>query len=276
MYNSWHTFWFTLSKIKVMNLMMVFLFFIGIGTETPAQQYRTIDNKAFKRGELLKYRIHYGIIEAAEATLEVKNETKSIGNRNCLHVVGLGNSKPAWDVFFKVRDRYETYIDEEAIVPWVFIRRVDEGGYIINQNQVYNHNKKTVNSDGKNFNIPQYCQDMLSAFYFARTANYDTLKKGDVITVNAFVDNEIFPLKIKFMGKEAIKSDIGKINCLKFRPIIQKGRIFKDEEDLEIWISDDPNHVPIRAKADILFGSLKIDLTSYSNLANELNLVKKK
>jgi len=228
------------------------------------------NNGNFKKGEFLKYRIHYGFIDAAEATVEIKNENPTIGGHNAMHVLGLGYSKKTFDWFFKVRDRYETYIDEQEMVPLVFIRRVDEGGYLINQNMVFNHEKKKVDSDGKIFDVPDDVQDMLSAFYYARCIDFSNAKDGDIFTIPGFVDNENFPIKIKYVGKETIKSDVGKVRCIKFRPVLQKGRIFKKEEDLKVWISDDKNHIPIRAQADILFGSLKIDLMEYSGLANEM------
>lgn len=231
-----------------------------------------LQNKAFKKGELLKYRIHYGFIDAGEATIEIKEEEHNIGGKNAFHVLGLGYSKNTFDWFFRVRDRYETYIDPEAMAPLVFIRRVDEGGYIINQNMVFNHEKKKVDSDGKIFDIPENVQDMISAFYYARCIDFSNAKTGDIFTIPSFVDNEYFPLQIKFVGRESIKSDIGKIKCLKFRPVLQKGRIFKNEEDLKVWISDDGNRIPIRAQADILFGSLKIDLSDYKGLANKMAL----
>lgn len=232
-----------------------------------------LQNKAFKKGEVLKYRIHYGFIDAAEAIIEIKEEEHQIGGKNAFHVVGLGYSKKTFDWFFRVRDRYETYIDPTAMVPLVFIRRVDEGGYIINQNMVFNHERKKVDSDGKIFDVPENVQDMISAFYYARCIDFSNAKPGDIYTIPSFVDNEYFPLQIKFVGKETIKSDVGKIRCLKFRPVLQKGRIFKKEEDLKVWISDDKNHIPIRAQADILFGSLKIDLFDYKGLTNKMALV---
>ena len=235
-----------------------------------AQTIRTLDCSAFKRGEVLKYRIHYGFLDAAEAIMEIKEENQLIGGRNTFHIFGLGHSKGGFEWFFKVRDRYETYIDEEAIVPWVFIRRVDEGGYIINQDLVFNHVKKTVNSNGKIFDIPENVQDMISSFYYARCLDFSNAKEGDIFNVTSFVDDQVFPLQIRYVGKETIKSDVGKIRCLKFRPVLQKGRIFKHEDDLKVWITDDKNHIPIRAEAEILFGSIKMDLTFYSGLANPI------
>ncbi len=248
-------------------------FALGGGKDpVPAGDTRNIKNESFKRGENLKFRIHYGIIDAGVAEIEVKDENKILNERSTMHIVGTGNSKGAFDFFFKVRDRYETYIDEAALSPVVFIRKVNEGGYKFNQNQVYDNQKKTVNNNGKSYDIPEYTQDMLSAYYFARTMDLSNAKEGDVFSVNSFIDNEVWPLKIKYVGKETIQTDVGKVRCIKFRPIVQKGRVFKKEEDLNVWISDDKNHIPIRAQANVLVGSVKMDIISYSNLANPLAL----
>lgn len=233
-----------------------------------------IKNTAFTEGEKLVYRVHYGFIDAGFAEIEIQDENKKIGNKEVYHAVGKGYSNSTFDMFFKVRDRYETYIDKTNHAPLLFIRRVDEGGYKISQNQIYNHNQKTVSSDGKTFAIPEKIQDMLSAFYYARTLDYSKAAKGDVFEIPTFVDNEIFPMKMRYVGKEVIKTDFGKVKCLKFRPLIQKGRVFKHEEDLAVYVTDDLNHIPIRAEAKILVGSIKMDLDSYKNLKNPLSLVR--
>lgn len=269
--------------LKIVTFLFLPLLFIN-GTESihyqaletagNGNELRKINNKAFKRGEVLKYRVHYGIMNAGEAVIQILEEDRKIGGRSTFHVVGTGYTISAFDWFYKVRDKYESYIDEDAILPWVFIRRVNEGGYLINQDYVFNHHKNLVDANGKIFSAPEDVQDMISAFYYARTIDFSNAKKGDVFSIVSFVDNEVFELKIKYVGKETIKSDIGKIRCIKFRPIVQQGRVFKKEEDLNVWITDDLNRIPVRAEAKILVGSVKMDLMQYSNLANPLALEK--
>lgn len=238
---------------------------------------RKVKNEAFKHGEKLKYRMHYGFINAGEAVIQVMNESKVIAGRRMYHVVGLGYTNSTFDLFFKVRDRYESYIDEEALVPWVFIRRANEGGYIINQDYIFSHYQNTVmDANGKKYDVPDGIQDMISAFYYARTLDFSNAKEGQIYEFPCFVDNEVWPLKIKYVGKETIKSDVGKVRCIKFRPVVQAGRIFKKEEDLTAYISDDKNRIPIRAEAKILVGSIKMDLTEYSGLTHPLALEDKK
>lgn len=226
-------------------------------------------NDAFRAGEVLSYRLHYGLMDAGVAILEVMPQIKEIGGRKVYHIVGNGYSKGTFNWFFKVKDRYETYLDKDAMVPWYFVRRCDEGGYIINQDYLFNHYTKKVDvGGGQKLDVPEGIQDMLSSFYYARNLDFSKAKEGDVFTVNSFVDKEMWPLKIKYVGKEVIETDIGRFRCLKFRPIIQTGRIFKKEEDLNVWITDDKNHIPLRAQAKILIGSIKMDITSVQNLAN--------
>jgi hypothetical protein len=240
-----------------------------IANDQPLKELPVLKNEAFKRGEMLSFRLHYGIIDAGVATLAVTDEARDLGGRKTFHIVGLGRSQGTFDWFFKVRDRYETYIDEQALVPWLFVRRISEGSYTCSQDYIFNQYSEKVNvGENKLYDTGPNMQDMLSAFYQARALDLSTAKAGDIFSINCFVDKEIFPVKIKFINRETIKTGLGTFKCLKFRPIIQKGRVFKHEEDLNVWISDDKNHIPIMGQADVLVGSVKMELTGYSGLAN--------
>ncbi|MBA3901780.1 MAG: DUF3108 domain-containing protein [Bacteroidetes bacterium] len=239
------------------------------------KELRKIDHNAFKAGEKLEWVVRYGYIEAGTASIELIEEDTKILGRKVLHAIGIGETKGAFDWFFKVRDRYETYFDAEGVFPWLFVRRVDEGGYLINQDYRFHQNKNMVdNGKGKTFETPDYVQDMISAVYFARTLDLSNTKPGDVITMPAFVDNKVWPAKVRFIGKETIKTKTGKYKCLKFNPVIQQGRIFKDESDMTVYITDDENKIPILVEAKIMVGSVKMELISYEGLANPLAKVK--
>lgn len=229
----------------------------------------TKTNEAFKAGEILSYRLHYGLMDAGSIVMEVKPEIINVSGRQVYHIVGNGYTKGTFDWFFKVRDRYETYIDKDALLPWMFVRRVNEGGYIINQDYTFNHYTNKVDvGGGEKIEIPAGTQDMISAFYAARNLDITNAKEGDIYTINSIVDKEIWPLKIRYVGKDIITCDIGTFRCLKFRPIVQKGRIFKQEDDLNVWLTDDKNHVPLRAQAKLMVGSIKLDIVDAKNLAN--------
>lgn len=230
-----------------------------------------VKQSAFRPGEKLTYRLSYGAFDAGEAVLTVNTTDKTAADRKLWHVQGIGKTISAFEWFYKVDDLYESYIDAEAIVPWYFVRRVDEGGYKINQDYVFHQYKNVVdNGNGKKFDIPDLCQDMISAFYFARTLDFSKAKSGDIYTVNIFLDDELYPTKIKYLGKEEIKIRKGKFRCHKFAPIVQEGRIFNSEDDLTVWITDDGNKIPILAKANIKVGSLKMHLVGWEGLMNPM------
>ncbi|MBI2967361.1 MAG: DUF3108 domain-containing protein [Bacteroidetes bacterium] len=231
-------------------------------------------NGSFHRGEKLTFRVHYGFIDAGTAEMVVTEENRKIGERNTYHIVGTGKSNRFFDFLFRVRDRFESYIDEENHLPLVFIRRSNEGGYIIKQDQVFNHNNKTVSSNGKVYSVPDRVQDMLSAYYYARNYDLSDLQIGDTVKAPAFVDDENWVLMIRFIGRDTITTNLGTFACLKFNPVVQKGRIFKNESDMIVYITDDKNRIPIRGEARILVGSIQMDLASYENLANPVAKIK--
>ena len=232
---------------------------------------RRINNQAFGDGEMLRYRLHYGIIDAGEAVITVKSAPRKIQNREVFQVVGKGRTLGAFNLFYKVNDHYETYLDKQGIFPWLFIRDVNEGGYKIKQNYSFYQDKRAVKTHkGEVFYVEPQVQDMLSAFYFARTLNFSEAQVGEVFTIPSFVDGEEWPLRIKFIGREVINTRTGKYRCLKFVPVVQKGRIFKAEEDLMVWITDDLNRIPVLAQAKVLVGSIKMELVEYNGIANPL------
>ena len=233
--------------------------------------FRKIRNQAFKTGEILEYRIHYGFVDAGIGRLEVKEKFSTINNRKCYHVIGIGETRGAFDWFFKVRDRFESYIDTESLMPWVFIRKVEEGSYNKSQHVTFNHTKNTATSEKVTIPVPEYVQDLVSAFFYARTLDFTNAKPGALFPISAYLDDEVFEMTIKYIGKEQVNTKLGTFNCIKFRPLLLEGRVFKEEEDMTVWVSDDNNRIVVRAEANILVGSIKMDLKGYSGLANALS-----
>ena len=266
---------YTLAQLPILDELTYKTNSIPEVSENGSPELRKLKQKAFKPGEVLEYVVHYGLLDAGVARVELRDEGKKIAGRRIYHVIGTGVTKGAFDWFYKVRDRYETFIDSEGIFPWLFVRRVDEGGYKINQDYTFLQYKNRVDvGNGKVFDSPDYVQDMISAIYFARTLDLSKIKHGDVITIDAFVDNEVWPAKIRYVGTETISIRSGKYNCLKFNPVVQQGRIFKQESDMSVFITNDENKIPILAEAKVLVGSLKMELTHYEGLANPIAKVK--
>ena len=232
---------------------------------------------AYKPGEHFKFRIHYGFFNAGYATLDLKKDI--IEGKELMHAIGKGWTSGMSRWFMKINDNYESYFDEFNR-PIRFIRNINEGGYTKNVELRFNHDNKkvTVIDKEKNkvetFSIPNKINDLVSVFYYLR--NYDTsnLKKGDEIKVDMFFDNEIYPFKLKILGREFLRTKFGKIKALKLRPIVMSGRVFREEESLTVWVSDDDNKIPLLIKAKLMIGSLKASLMEYSGVSHNL-IVKK-
>lgn len=246
-------------------IIIFLLVIITLGLDTPKE--------AFTAGEFLKFRVHYGLINAGYATMEVKDEI--LYNQAVYHVIGKGFSTGMTKFFFNVEDVYESYIDKDTRNPYKFIRKINEGGYIKNQEGFFNQRTNRIlvkdykHKTEKAFDFPKGAQDILSSFYYLRNyPNINKIKPGESVIIDMFFDNEITKFKLKFIGREDIKTKFGIVSTMIFRPLVQSGRIFKEEESLTIWISDDYNKIPIRIKATLLVGSLKADLEEYKGLNN--------
>ncbi|GGZ84711.1 DUF3108 domain-containing protein [Algibacter mikhailovii] len=236
---------------------------------------------SFGAGEWFKFRMSYSSwLKAGNATLHVKNA--KLGDKDVYHVVGKGWTTGMIKWFFKVKDRYETYFDKETILPYKFVRNIDEGGHtkdiVINFDQENNraviNNKK--NNSVKIIDTKPNIQDMVSTFYYLRN-NLDikSLKPGDEVRIDMFFDEENYGFKLKYLGEEVIETEFGTIESIKFRPYVMAGRVFKEEESLTLWVSKDKNKVPLRIQADLAVGSLRADLEAYKGLKYPFEIVVK-
>lgn len=255
-----------------MKKLLAILLFLTVGN--------AFSQDAFTTGEYFKFRIHYGIVNAGYATLEVKDAVRN--NKKVHHVVGKGYTTGMTKFFFKVEDNYESYFDKQTGKPYQFVRKIDEGGYEKNQEGFFNQSKNTVtvkdykNNTRKTFSVPDDVQDMVSTFYYLRNhPDVDKMNVGESITVDMFFDDEVTKFKLKFIGRENLKTKFGTVPTMIFRPYVQAGRVFKEQESLTVWISDDQNKIPLRIKAELAVGSLKADLEQFKGLVGPLKVTKK-
>ena len=234
---------------------------------------------AFDKGEWFKFKMSYSNwFKAGEATLKISES--AINDKPVFHVVGKGKTTGAISWFFKVTDRYETFFDKETGLPYKFIRDIDEGGHTKNLEIEFDQvNQKAHINDikyNKNYVIDTKpnIQDMVSVYYFLRNKiDVDNLKKGDEIITHMFFDNENFGFKLKYLGEEVIRTKFGKVETLKFRPYVMAGRVFKEEESLTLWVSNDKNRIPLRIKADLAIGSLRADLEAFRGLKHSFKIL---
>jgi len=236
------------------------------------------EKSAFQEGEWFKFRMSYsGFLKAGNATLEVKDA--NLNGKKVFHVVGKGWTTGAIKWFFKVKDRYESYFDMDTGKPYKFVRKIDEGGHTKDIEIDFDHVKKEARVENKKKKKVTHVatetdvQDMVSAFYYLRN-HYETeeIKEGDVVEMNMFFDEENYKFKLKFLGRETISTEFGKVKTLKFRPYVMAGRVFKEQESLTLWVSGDENKIPLKIKADLAVGSLRADLEAFKGLKHPFEI----
>lgn len=262
--------------LRLKNLLMIIFLFIMFQSNFYAQKddFRTVKNNAFKVGEKLTFDVKYGFVTAGIATFEIPN-IKRISGRDAYHVVFEVNTVPSFDMFYKVRDRYETYIDVQGLFPWRFEQHIREGNYSRDFSAFFDQRKGKAKTSEGEYDIPKYVNDIVSAFYYARTLDYSGLKVGDKIPLKNFYKNKVYDLDVVYHGKETIKVDAGEFNCIIVEPLVQEGGLFKSEGSILIWLSDDEAKIPIRVKTKVVVGAIDADLTSYSGVAGKLTSKKK-
>lgn len=260
-------------------IVLFTIFFIGFSTILTAQmQYSAQEAPAFKEGEWLEYRLSYSnFLNAGSASMEILPTSNN--NRVGYHFKAQGKSTGLVSLFFKVRDHYESYVYKDTFQPFKFVRNINEGGY--KKNKIitfdYESNKATENDLKKDtlrtFDIENDIQDLISAVYFMRNQDLSHLRPGENVDVKIFFDQETNIFKLRFLGSEVIKTTFGKTKALRFRPMVQSGRVFKEEESVTLWVTDDKNKIPLKIKASLAVGSLNADLENYKGLAHPFNLI---
>ena len=228
----------------------------------------------YKAGEKATYRVSFGAFSVGYANLEIK-EVQSTKHEPSFHVIGKGRTAPFFDWFFKVRDVYETFIDANTLLPLEFKRAVNEGGYLINQHYRFNHKENNVATQDSIFVIPTNTQDMLSAYFYARTFKKDSIiTKGNSFYIPIFMDEENYSLEIKYQKNEILETKWGKLDCMVFQPKMQEGRVFENGEEMKIWISDDINHLLVKVETKIWSGTIKAVLDDYKGLKYPLSIIR--
>lgn len=257
---------------KILFIAFIFVFIV---LKVKAQTLPYLKNSTFNSGETIKYKLKYGFFTAAEATISVKQTDIKFENKPTYHLNVQGNTSGSFDIFYKVRNRYDSYIDQKNYTPYLYTENIREDNYTRNDKvRFYQPEKKIIANKGTFKTPTEQTFDLVSAYYFSRNLDLTNAKQGDKFTINYFLDDEVTPLTIEYVGKEVVKTSLGKIKCLKFSPSIRAGRIFRKGSRLYLWISDDANRIPVKAQAEVIVGAITMEISSANGLKQNLQTVK--
>jgi hypothetical protein len=260
-------------KVLLNLLLILLLNTINLGAQeivTPPLKPIT----AFNVGEILTYQIRYGIVVGGTTTLSLTEEVYK--RKMVFHALAVGQTTGLANALYGVKDIYESWFDKKTNLPYKQVRSIKEGSYTQYNEVTYNRTKNTVESNltGEH-KVPEKILDLASTLYYIRRVDLSKVKKGNVIVMNMYFSDAIFPFHLKYRGKETIKTEFGRIRCHKISPVVEPGRIFKSKDDLTIWFTDDESCLPVLVRMDIrVVGNVLLKLVKYENTLNPLVIQK--
>lgn len=225
---------------------------------------RTNQN-AFQFNELISYEVGYYLsplwISAGEVNFSIKDTI--IDDVPLFHFDSDGKTFKAYDLFFKVRDRYQSFVKVENFEPVHFIRDVSEGGTKVYRDVVFNfENLNAISNDSIVTPITSCTFDVLSAIYSCRNITFIQYEENDTIPLTLYLDNAVHEVYIRYLGKEEVDTDLGEYNCIKFKPLLIEGTLFEAGEEMTVWVTDDENKIPLMVESPILIGSVRAEIKS--------------
>ncbi|MDB5263351.1 MAG: ATP-dependent exodnase [Adhaeribacter sp.] len=260
---------------KILPVILVLLVASGFVLK---DSLRRVEQDSFSTGEVLRYKVHYGMINAAEAVIDIAPDIQRVNNRPCYKANVYGKTIGSFDFFLRIRDTWRSYIDTAAILPQRFHRNIEEGKYRKKENVNFDHYRNLATVEDKkrteNFKIPENVQDIVSGFYYMRTLNLEKYKVGDLIQLQGFFDDEVYDFTVVFQGREIIDTKAGSIRAFRLVPKLPANKLFSGENAVSVYLSDDKNKIPVMIKAEMLVGSIKVNLYQYGGLKYKLNTVK--
>lgn len=251
------------------------LLLLGCFAKSYSQEAEKTDEVAFQAGEQITYKLKYGIFNAAEAVINVENSAQKFDGKPALRIHATAKTLGTFNLLFKVRNQYQTFINPQTLLPYYYSEERKEGGYKHDDKVIFDHEKGQITANSGTYPFSGNVFDFLSAYYFARNVDVSALKINDKLDMRYFLEDGVHTLTITYLGKEQVKCGLGTFNCLKFNPTIIPGRIFRKNSKLYLWITDDKNRIPVKAHVELVVGSLVMDLTQASGLKYALNPVKK-
>lgn len=245
--------------------------------------YPPVKNQSFTRGEVINFKMTYGIFTVGKGSVNIHPKYFRINNRDCFKIDVHGKTVGMVDWVADVDDRWGAYIDTVAIVPHQFYRFIREGRYRKDEWTNFDHpngkievktlDKKTGKlKEPKYYDAPAEVRDMVAGFLYLRNMDLSKTKIGDTISVKGFFEDEFYNFKIIYSGKETIRVKAGKIRTLVFNPVMPKNKVFDGENSVTAWFSDDKNRIPVKINAEMFIGSAGVELTDYAGLKNPLNV----
>ncbi len=227
---------------------------------------RYAENTTWGPGERLVFSVEYGIIKAGTAFLSVTGPVDH-GGLLAYRITAEARSNPAFSSFFEVIDINEALLDIVQLHSLTYMKSIQEGDFISNEVMSFDQEAGFAyypdedDPELAEMPIPPHALDVLSAFYYARTQE---LEPGGNFCIDVHVDNDNYPLEVKVMERERIRTRAGSFDCIQLQPVLRGDGIFKQQGEIFIWVTDDERHMPVLMSASIIIGEITCMLEEYT------------
>jgi hypothetical protein len=245
----------------------------------PGDAVRFIPQSSFGRGEVIRYVVHYGLINAADATVETAGSLERVNDRPCYKATVSGKTTGSFDFFLRIRDQWRAYIDTASILPLRAQRDIAEKNYRKKETVDFDHTRDLADvqdhthNERKSVKVANNCLEIVSGFYYLRTINFDKMHVGDVVKMPGYFDGDNFLLEVTYKGRQTVETKAGTVRTFKLVPKLPDNKLFRGENAISVYLSDDRNKIPVLFQAEMFVGSVKVDMCKYQGLKSRLNMV---
>lgn len=232
----------------------------------------------FDHGEKLYYKMNYSIFTVGKAEVRIYPVEYTISKTDCYKIDIYGQTAGAAKLVSRVNDNFGAYINKDNLLPLKSWRILEEGKYRLKEYSDFDQvngevNVRKINNEtGKmeepkvyEFNEP-YMLDLISGFAYLRTLDFTENKIGDTLTFNGFLEDTFYKLKVLYMGKEEVKTKLGKIQAHKLVPIMPDNKLFAGENSITAWIAMDDSKVPLKIEANMFIGKAGVEITGFEGM----------
>lgn len=269
--------------MKKIGLLVLVFFLCGMAY---AQDVALLENKPVSLGERLVYKITYGFLNIGEARIETSPAVHALNDLPCYKIDISGKTTGAVSWLTKVDDRWGAMLDTKSLLPLKTYRIVRENNYKRDEVSYFDHGKKNIRyyrydygaekfNDPKHFTFTETVRDLIGGYYYLRQVDYSKLVLGDTIKLYGFFEDEFYKFDILYKGKEKINTQFGEVAAIKLVPVMPDNEVFKGENSISLWLSDDENRIPLKAEANMFIGTAGCDIIAYDNLKNSFTSSKR-
>lgn len=240
-------------------------------------------NSSYGIGEELEYRVNLTFFTVGKAITRIDKQYHTINSRTCYKVDAYGETSDWISWVAKVNDNWGAYIDTSTLSTQSAYRMLREGHYRRDEQVHFDQDKNKVEVKVRNrdtgvyeskfYDVPKNATDLVGGFLLLRVIDFGKVSMGDTLTISGFLEDASYNLKVIYTGKELVHSKVGKIPCIRLRPIMPKNSLFDGENSILCWISDDLNRIPVKLQAKMFIGSTGLELVRFRGLRNQLKII---